>query len=169
MKYFKHLIAMLIIVALSITLVELAFEHDNVIYKIIPILLLFMFVFSFSVRKIARFKPLFTSRYNIFTSKFRSNVEFSFSKKLLFHKIIEVLEDSGFNVKHTHEDKGEIFATSPITWLSWGENIYIDLEEVDGMTVMKFCSASFFGIYSWGKNEQNYNKLLNKFEESLVI
>ena len=169
MKYFKHLIVMLIIAAFSIILVEKAFEHNNLIYQIILISFFCLFLFSFLVRKIARFKPFFTSKYNLFTSKYRSEIVFEFSKELLFHKIIEVLEDSGFNVMHTHKDKGKIFATSPITWLSWGENIYIDLEEANGKTVMKFCSASFFGIYSWGKNEQNYDKLINKFEESLVI
>ena len=56
-----------------------------------------------------------------------------------------------------------------MSFKSWGENIYIDFQEDDGKTIMNFCSATISQIYSWGKNEQNYDQLVQNIEESLII
>ena len=128
-----------------------------------------IFLFSIIVRKQLSFKPYFTSKYNLLTSKFRREREFDFPKDLLFDKLVEVLESAELKVVHTNKEKGEIFALSQMTFSSCGENIYITLSEKNDHTVMHFCSATFFQIYSWGKNERNYERLFNEFEESLII
>jgi hypothetical protein len=169
-RYIKHAIIFIVISVMSIVIVKFMFDWNILFFKIIlPATILFIFLFSIIVRKNIRFKSFFTSKYNLLTGKYRSKYEFEFSKELLFHKIIEVLQESGFNVRHTDKNTGDILATSGLTWTSWGENIYIELTEQDGITIMEFCSSSIFGIYTWGKNEDNYYKLLNKFEESLTI
>ena len=80
-----------------------------------------------------------------------------------------MLKTSKFKVVQFDEETGSIFAASSVTWFSWGENIYINIEELDNGIIMKFCSVSIFGVYTWGKNEENYHKLINNFEESLII
>lgn len=169
MKTFNHLIVLAAILAFTIILAEFVIQDNNLVYQIIILFSVCLFGFNLLARKIAWFKPYFTSKYNLLTGKFRSNMEFDFSKKLLFHKFAEVLKSSGFRIIQANEDKGELFAISSLSWYSWGENIYITIEESERNTFVRFCSASFFGIYSWDKNRQNIIKLLNKFEESLVI
>ena len=168
MRTYKNIAAVLMIIALSIA-AGFVYRNSNQVYQVVLLALVFMFAFSLLARKKAWFKPIITSRYNIFAEKFRYRTEFDFSKSILFHKFVEVLSNSNYKVISADENKGEIFAVSPLSWRSWGENIYIDLSEENGKTVMDFCSACFFQVYSWGRNEQNYNRLLNNFEDSLII
>ncbi len=128
-----------------------------------------LFLFSMIVRNSMRFKPYFTSRYNVLTSKVRHQMEFDLPKDILFEKMREVLTEAGFKVHHAEKDAGILFATSAISFFSWGENIYVDITESSGKTKVDFCSACFFGIVSWGRNEKNYERMMETFENSLII
>ncbi|PZF73695.1 hypothetical protein [Taibaiella soli] len=125
--------------------------------------------FSVFVRGNFYFKPYFTSRYNIFTSKVKHQKEFDLPKDILVDKMAEVLSEAGFKVRHADKVSGDLFATSKATMSSWGENIYIKLHEENGTTKVDFCSVCIFGIISWGKNERNYEHMMETFENSLII
>ncbi|MFH1050083.1 MAG: hypothetical protein V1779_04020 [bacterium] len=103
------------------------------------------------------------------TNKVRYKQEYDFPKDLLFDKFIEVLQNSDLKIIQTDKNTGDILAISSISWQSWGENIYISLEEKYGKTIVDFCSACIFQIYAWGKNQRNYEKFIKEFEESLII
>lgn len=128
-----------------------------------------LFLFSFLVRRNIHFKPYFTNKYNFLTSKIRRRDEIDIRKDTLFDKMAEVLSEAGFKVRYTDKEKGTLFATSRMSFSSWGENIYIDMTEKNGKTLVDFCSASFFGVVSWGRNEKNYKDMLATFENSLTI
>jgi hypothetical protein len=87
----------------------------------------------------------------------------------MFEKVMEVVNDSKFKLVDTDNEKLEILAISSISFLSWGENLYISFETRGDETVMKFCSSTLFQIYSWGKNEKNISDLLNEIESSFTI
>tara|TARA_B110000285_G_scaffold230011_1_gene295817 strand:- start:2540 stop:2731 length:192 start_codon:yes stop_codon:yes gene_type:complete len=62
--------------------------------------------------------------------------------------------------------KRSIFATTPISLKSWGENIYIDIDDSSlGKSTIKITSVAL-QIYLWGKNQQNFEKLILEIEES---
>ena len=124
--------------------------------------------FNYAVRRSTWFKPYFISRYNVLCAKFRHTQEFDFSKEILFEKLLEVLPSAGLEIMQSDLRTGTIFAISDTTW-SWGENIYITLIERNGKTTLDFCSAIVFGVYSWDRNKDNYKKMLQEFEESLII
>ena len=128
-----------------------------------------LFLFSMIVRNNIRFKPYFTSRYNVLTSKIIHETEYDLPKDILFEKMKEVLTEAGFKVRHADKATGTLFATSAISFYSWGENIYVDITETNGITKVAFCSACFFGIVSWGRNEKNYERMMETFENSLII
>ncbi len=175
-KHLKHVLIIFIIVVFGgITgplLGGYIFENDfkswNPLLLLITVPYLTM-IFNLVVRKNLFFKNYFISKYNLLSTKFRYEKTFDFSKELTFEKLKEVLADAGFKICKTELEKGIIFATSPISWKSWGENIYIDLKESDGRTEMKFYSVCIAQIYSWGKNEANCTKFLHEFEESLTV
>lgn len=169
MKIIKHLMVIIIIALMAFAITKIPDQNNNLIFKIIIAVFLSMFLFSFLVRRIEMFKPFFTSKFNLITAKFRKRKEFEISKELLFHKFVEVVENSSFRLVETDEANSRIFAVSQVSGLSWGENIYIDFTVIDGKTILNFCSVTFFQIYSWGKNEQNYSNLLNEFDKSLII
>ncbi|MBA3900164.1 MAG: hypothetical protein H0X62_08145, partial [Bacteroidetes bacterium] len=138
-------------------------------WQIISLLIAALFIFSLAIKNVVWFKPYFTSKFNILSSKERYQKEFDFSKEILFEKLIEVLDNAGFTINKTNKETGEIFATSSISWSSWGENIYIEINEINDKTIIDFYSVCFIQIISWGKNKRNYDKFLNEFEKSLTI
>lgn len=168
MKTIKHIAIAILIILLSFTIANYVEPADPLLI-IIPLLLLGFFLFNLIIRRYLNYKGYFTSKYNVLTQKYRNQREYPIAKEILFDKIIEVLEDSHFNLKEVNRDQFEILAISPITWKSWGENLYISFESEGEETTMKFCSTTFFQIYSWGKNEENYSSLLNQIENSLII
>lgn len=128
-----------------------------------------IFGFNFLVRNFASFKPYFLSKWNFLTSKYEASISSEIPPKLMFQKMIEVLSETDLHVKSVDADRLEIFATTSVTFRSWGENIYIEFEKNEKQTVMNFYSATVVGIISWGQNEKNYNRLLSRFEDSLTV
>ena len=168
MKILKHLLVVIAIILVT-ALVLYYVEADNLFMVILSFLIISFFTFNSIIRKSLSFKSYFTSRYNIFTTKVRCKKSFDIPKYLMFDKIIEVINDSNFKLVDIDKEKTEILAISVMTFKSWGENLYIDFKETDNGTVMVFCSTTLFQMYSWGKNEKNYNDLLNEIKESLII
>ncbi len=135
----------------------------------IPLLIGGFFIFNLIIRKSLAFKEYFTSEYNFFTAKARMEQSYDISKELMFEKIKEVIDESDFKLVEADKDKFEILAISRITFKSWGENLYISFETRGNETIMKFCSSTLFQVSSWGKNEKNYEALLNEIETSLTV
>ena len=128
-----------------------------------------LFVLSMLFRTSLTFKPWYTSKYNFLTSKTHYQNEFDLPKDILLDKMKEVLTEAGFKVRNVDRAKGSLFATTPMTFYSWGENIYLDMKEANGVTTVHFLSVCVFGIVSWGKNEKNHDRMLETFENSLTI
>lgn len=141
------------------------------LFALISVLYLFLGILFFNhvVRRFAWFKPYFMSRYNFLSAKFRHIQEFDFSKEILFEKLLEVLIAAGFEIRQSNKSTGTIFAFTYIDWWTCGENIYISLTEVNGKTTLDFCSVSVSSFFSWGRNKRHYKKILQEFEESLII
>lgn len=144
-------------------------EIDNSLFLALSILFLLVFIFNYLIRKNIKYKKYFTSPYNIFTAKYHKATSFDIPQDLLIEKVLESIQKNKFNVEHINKEKGEILATTSFTIWSFGENIYIDIKEENGQTKMNFCSATFFQMNSWGKNEENYEKLFEQVEKSLII
>lgn len=168
LKDIKIWIALFILIFLPF-LIGNYLEPENPILIITLFLIVGFFIFNLVIRKSLSFKNYFTNQYNLLTSKVRSETAFDISKELMFEKIIEVINNSEFKLVEADKDKFEILAITNITFKSWGENLYISFETIGNETIMKFCSATLFQIYSWRKNEKNYDDLLNEIESSLTI
>lgn len=168
MKTFKHILVALFIILFS-GLMAFYLKPNNPIMIGSSFLILGFFIFNLIIRKSLAYKKYFTSPYNFFTTKVRYQKSFDIPKGLMFEKIIEVINNSNFKLVDINKEKFEILAISTITFKSWGENLYISFETNGNKTIMKFCSTTLFQIYSWGKNEKNYDDLLNEIESSLII
>ena len=111
MKYIKHVLVVLAILVFSFLFSFFARSYNNGINSIgliLAICLFSFFIFNLIVRKIAWFKPYFTSKYNFFSTKYRTKIEFDIPKDLMFKKVIEVLENSKFKIQSVNEDKFEV-------------------------------------------------------------
>ena len=168
MKTFKHILVALLIMLFS-GLMTFYLKPTNPIILVSIFLILVIFIFNLIIRKSLSYKNYFISPYNLFTTKIHFKKSYEIPKDLMYEKIIEVIDNSKFKLVDTDNEKFEILAISTITFKSWGENLYISFETDGNNTIMKFCSTTLFQIYSWGKNEKNYDDLLNTIENSLII
>jgi hypothetical protein len=144
-------------------------EPENPGLMISIFFILGFFIVNLIIRKSLSFRKYFTSPINLLTSKVCSEKTFDIPKALMFEKVIEVITHSKFKLVEADQDRFEILAITSISFKSWGENLYIRFESVGNETIMKFCSVTLFQIFSWGKNEKNYDDLLNEIDRSLTI
>ncbi|MBQ4913617.1 hypothetical protein J8L85_04160 [Maribacter sp. MMG018] len=168
MTAIKHVLAAFLLVFILV-LLGYYIRPENPVVIIICFVIIGFFVFNLTIRKSLAYRRYFESKYNLFTSKVRSEKVFDIPEHLMFEKIIEVIDNSEFKLIEADRGAYEILAITRMTLMSWGENLYIDFETKGGKTIMKCCSVTFFQIYSWGKNERNWDVLLNKIESSLTI
>ena len=56
-----------------------------------------------------------------------------------------------------------------MTFMSWGENVYVSISENEGVSTLKLSSVGFFQVYTWGKNQANGEKFVAEFEKSFII
>ncbi len=168
MRIFKNLAVVLLILLVSAASATWFVKGSKFALFFTSILITF-FLFNLTIRNKISFKPYFLSKWNIFSSKYRREIEFDVPKELVFDKLLEVIADSPFTPKYENKDKFEIFATSKFSWSSWGENIYIQLILSKGKTIIKFDSVALFQIFTWGKNENNFDVFLQKLDESLIV
>jgi len=168
MKIIKHILVALLILLIPYV-INTYVKPSDLFLMILIFLIVGFFLFNLIVRKSLYFENYFTSRYNLFTIKFNHKKSFEITEDLMFEKVIEVLKNSKFKVVDIDKVKFKILAVSSITFTSWGENLYINFESKGDVTIMNFCSTTLFGVYSWGKNEKNYENLLNEIENSLII
>lgn len=145
------------------------FENNERTLLLLIMLFLGLFIFHFIIRTSLTFRPYFTSKLNFLSSKHKAVARFDVPCDLMFKKIIEVLEESKFRLREVDSTKNELVATTGISFKSWGENVYIQLEPQGKETVLHFTSASLFQFYTWGKNESNHEELFQKIEESFTI
>lgn len=161
------------ILAVSIPLGVLSsMDKQNVINTLLLILaaaFAVILTFNFTVRKVASFKSYFSSKYNLLTEKIRWEKDFDLSCELLFDKIIEVINDSEFELVNSDREKSQIFAISKMKASSWGENLYFEFEAKGDDTRLKFCSAAIYGFQTFGGKRNNWEKFMHDFEESLTI
>lgn len=168
LKDFKIWIALFVLIVLPF-LIGNYLEPESPILIVTTLLITGFFIFNLVIRKSLSFKNYFTNQNNILTSKVHSEKVFDISKELMFEKLIEVINNSEFELVEADKEKFEILAITNITFKSWGENLYVNIETLGDESLMKFCSATLFQMYSWGKNEKNYDDLLNEIESSLTI
>lgn len=127
------------------------------------------FLFNLTVRHSLSFEGYFTSPFNVFTSKAKETIVSDLQRELLFAKLTEVLVDSKFRLIKADRGNYRILAITGISWLSWGENLYIRLEPIRQGTAIRFCSSTLFQVHSWNKNKDNFRLFVEDFERSLTI
>jgi hypothetical protein len=170
MKNSKNTLLYIIMIVTVFLLVKFLTDDTSKNFAIVMALIVLpIFATHLILRKKQTAKKFFMSKWNIFTSKFKKEEFLELAPGLLMEKFEEVIKESKFKIVSINKDTNEIFATTPTTLNSWGENIYIKFIETETGSIFKFESSTFFGIIDGGKNEKNHTKILTEFDESLTI
>lgn len=102
-----------------------------------------------------------------------ATVTLPFSKDLVFKATLNVAEKTkGFKVKSSDEMLGRIFLSTSISATSWGEDVPIQLTEIDATkTQISITSKSKTGMLGGGlytkKNDQNVEALISNISNTL--
>lgn len=82
----------------------------------------------------------------------------------VFENAVKALHCLEWEVKIRNPDKGEIVASTPVSWRSWGEDFTIQLSRTgDNWVKVDVLSKAKLQVVAWGKNKDNilgfYNTL----------
>lgn len=170
MRNFKQGLIIAALIAVGFFFAVSVQKNDTNFLVAIILVISGLFLFHLSIRKVPFFKGYFVSKLNILCNTFQKIDKVDLTKDLLFEQMIEIINESSFNIFYKNSDTGEIMATSSFCWKSWGENLYITVKELDKVNAqLEFYSSAIMQIYDWGKNEENYNQLVKRREESLIV
>lgn len=133
---------------------------------VIPVGLL---VLNLSLRKRLRYSSWFLNSINFLLERKKYVMQSEISKELLFDKLIEVIDESKFKLLDSNKDQSQLLCGTQSNFWTWGENIYINLESLNGETTIEFISTTLFGGSSWNRNQNNFNSFTKSFESSLTI
>jgi hypothetical protein len=138
------------------------------LFVFLPLILLL--IINLFLRKKLRYKNWFLSSLNIFLDRKTEIVKLDFTSDLLFEKLLEVIEESSFKILDISHEKLQIVCGTNPNLKTWGENIYIQLHQIEeDSTNVEFISTTIFGGNSLKRNDKNFEKFMQSFEESLTI
>ena len=141
----------------------------NMIIVFVSLSFQLLLVLSLVFRKKLYFKRWILSKMNFLLGKEVRVDKSDISPDLLFDKVLEVIEESDFELADIDRKNFQLLATTFPNFLTWGENMYVEIKEIENnQSEIKFISATIFG-YSWNKNKKNTAKFFQLFEESLTI
>lgn len=100
------------------------------------------------------------------------NFTLDFSKEEVINSTLKVVgEMKGFKIKSENKLAGVLTISTGVSATSWGENVIIQFEDVDGKTKVSVSSASKTGVMGGGamtpKNQQNVNLILENITNDL--
>lgn len=80
-----------------------------------------------------------------------------------FAALISALNRSGkFSVKDSVAATRTVQVKTGVSWKSWGENLLITVSPAaDGASEISISSSSKYGLVDWGKNQDNFNDIMN--------
>lgn len=83
----------------------------------------------------------------------------------VFNACKQALENLGFDIESSNLRKGEIQATSGISFRSWGENVNIRITSISSSTKVRISSKSPAQLIDWGKSQENEEKIFDELEK----
>lgn len=95
-----------------------------------------------------------------------------FSKDEVINSTLKVVEKmKGFKIKSENKLAGVLTISTGVSATSWGENVIIQFEDIDGKTKVSVSSVSKTGVMGGGamtpKNQQNINLILENITNDL--
>lgn len=134
----------------------------------VPVLILI--TINLVLRKKLKHKDWFTKQLSFLNEKVISKFETDIPSSLIFDKILEQVNESDSKLYDKDPSKNQILAGNSIGLRTWGENLYIEIENIDkGKSIITLTSVTVFGLVSWNKNKENIEQFHSSFEESLTI
>jgi hypothetical protein len=85
----------------------------------------------------------------------------------VYNNCIRILKSANFTIEYKDKAKYIIEASSKVSFLSWGENIIIRLEQNGNHTFVNVISTSKAQMIDWGTNSKNERMIIRKLNSVL--
>ena len=93
---------------------------------------------------------------------------FNKSFKEVFNACKTAIKKCGFIIESFDEKKGYIYASSPPSIFSWGEEITIEVKRKDAKsTEVRVSSMPKAQLFDWGKSRENERRIMESLEDML--
>lgn len=98
----------------------------------------------------------------------KDNIKVDMPLKEAFNHCKNILEENEFNLKQEDAEKGILKASKSLSWDSFGENIFVEIEALeDQKSLVKITSKCKFPLqfFDWGKNNENVNTITEELQK----
>ncbi len=133
---------------------------------LIPIIFL---ILNLVLRNKLSYKNWFLSPKNFLLERKSQSIPSEISNELLFDKLLETIENSEFTLMDINKKSLAILCGTNPNFLTWGENIYVQLENSKEGSHVTLTSVTLFGNTSWNRNQKNFEIFIDSFEKSLTV
>lgn len=94
--------------------------------------------------------------------------KFPFSYDAVFNGLLEVIPQTGMNLKASDKVIGRINASTGMSLISWGENLTILIEKIDEKsTLVGIESALKLGFSGAHRHQKNFDKIISALSRHL--
>lgn len=159
----------LLAVVVMLLIVRMVFDHQIHNYWLavifVPALLI---IYQRIFRHKKSTKNLVLSPYNVFSCKTSKTIESELDAGLLLEKVLFEIDTIGLKTQYVDKDNKSILVSTPINLRTWGENIYFDVID-NGETSNLVIQSASPQVISWGKNNENIERLVQNIEDSFTI
>ncbi|TNF49327.1 MAG: hypothetical protein EP305_03090 [Bacteroidetes bacterium] len=121
------------------------------------------------LRKKLTYKNWFLSPLNLLLERKTQSFQSEIKTDLLYDKLQEVISNSTFSLLDSNKETLSILCGTSVNFWTWGENIYVQLEETNEGSNITITSVTIFGNTSWNRNQKNFESFVDSFEASLTI
>lgn len=168
-QIWKRVLATLLLVIAALGFININ-KHYGIEYGAYFMLVLVLIpVINSFIRLYIWSKPFVSSRFNIFTAKYRRNLIIDLPSKIAYGKFIEVIENSNMVLETTNDSSFEIFAYTKLSFNTGGVNLYIQFQPTGELSSKMVVLSVSLMVFDDGKNHQVLIDLIDQFENSLTI
>jgi len=167
-QFWKRVVATLLTVMVVLGFISINKNYGSEYGAYFMMVLLLIPATNSFIRLYAWSKPFISSKFNVFTTKYRRNLVVDLPQDIAYGKFVEVIENSDLVLDESNDTTFTIFAYKETGWISNGENMYIHFEKAGDATRMVFLSVSF-KAFEDETNHRNLIDLIDQFENSLTI
>lgn len=97
---------------------------------------------------------------------FSENRSYNRTYEQIYNACIKAMSNHGWNITRSDKSNGILLAITPMSLMSWGEEIKIELNKINKKIEIKVRSDSRQSI-NWGKDSKNVNKFYSAIENIL--
>jgi hypothetical protein len=84
--------------------------------------------------------------------------------KMVFEGVLASLKELRWRIKEFDEQKGEIWASTPFSIWTFGDNVYIQVKQLLDDDVSVDITSSSSQLFDWGKNSKNIVRFYRKLD-----